>query len=110
MFYPPPLLSKSFETNVKMNLLDLVFQFWSIINIQNTIMYSLKLNIIYIFLEILTKEHFMSMKQHALKSVNICWNINIYSYLETSGGQSCNLYLNLVQFFNSSVNKTSVAA
>jgi hypothetical protein len=27
---------------------------------------------------------------------------NIYSYLETYGGQSSNLYLNVVHFFNSS--------
>ncbi len=33
----------------------------------------------------------------------------IYSYLDTSGGQSFNLYLNIVHFFNTSVNKTSVA-
>ena len=37
-------------------------------------------------------------------------NINIYSYLETSGGQSSNLHLNVVHFFNTSVNYTSVAA
>jgi hypothetical protein len=37
-------------------------------------------------------------------------NTNIYSYLETSGGQSYNLYLNIVHFFNTSVNLTSVAA
>jgi hypothetical protein len=33
-----------------------------------------------------------------------CLNINIYSYLETSGSQSFNLYLNVVHFFNNSVN------
>ncbi len=33
-----------------------------------------------------------------------CLNTNIYSYLETSGGQSSNLYLNVVHFFNTSVN------
>jgi hypothetical protein len=38
------------------------------------------------------------MEQHALKIVNNCLNTNIYSYLETSGGQSCNLYLNVVHF------------
>jgi len=32
-----------------------------------------------------------------------CLNANIYSYLKTSGGQSSNLYLNLVHFFNTSV-------
>jgi hypothetical protein len=37
-------------------------------------------------------------------------NSNIYYYLKTSGGQSFNLYLNVVHFFNASVNETSVAA
>ncbi len=31
-------------------------------------------------------------------------------FLETSGGRSSNQYLNVVQFFNTSVNKTSVVA
>jgi hypothetical protein len=35
---------------------------------------------------------------------------NIYSYLETSGGQSSNLYWNVVHFFNTRVNYTSVAS
>jgi len=43
------------------------------------------------------------MKARALKNVN-CLNANIYSYLETSGGQSYILYLNVVQIFNTSVN------
>jgi hypothetical protein len=38
------------------------------------------------------------MEQHTLKIVNSCLNTNIYSYLETSGGQSYNLYLNVVHF------------
>jgi len=38
------------------------------------------------------------------KIVNNCLNTNIYSYLETSGGQSYNLYLNVVHFFNTSLN------
>jgi hypothetical protein len=46
----------------------------------------------------------MIMEQHALKNVNNCLNANIYSYLETSGGQSFNPYLNAVHFFNTSVN------
>jgi len=41
-----------------------------------------------------------SMEQHALKNVNNCLNANIYSYLETSGGQSSNAYFNVVNFFN----------
>jgi hypothetical protein len=41
---------------------------------------------------------------HALKIVNSSLNTSIYSYLETSGGQSSSLYLNVVQFFNNSVN------
>ncbi len=38
------------------------------------------------------------------KNVNNCLNTNIYFYLETSGGQSTNLYLNVVHFFNTSIN------
>jgi hypothetical protein len=38
------------------------------------------------------------MEEHALKNVNNCLNANIYSYLETSGGQSSNPYLNIVHF------------
>ncbi len=49
------------------------------------------------------------MEQRTLKNVNNCLNTNIYSYLEASGGQSSNLYLNVVKFFNPSVNQTSVA-
>jgi hypothetical protein len=39
-----------------------------------------------------------------IKNVHNCLNTNIYSYLETSGGQSSNLYLNVVHFFNTRVN------
>jgi len=38
------------------------------------------------------------MEQHTLKNVNNCFNTNIYSYLETSGGQISNPYLNVVHF------------
>ncbi len=44
------------------------------------------------------------MEQHAFKNVNNYLNTNIYSYLETSGGQIYILYLNVVHFFNTSVN------
>jgi hypothetical protein len=44
------------------------------------------------------------MEQCALKNVNNCLNTNIYSYFETSGVQSYNLYLNNVQFFNTGGN------
>ncbi len=50
------------------------------------------------------------MEQHTLKNANNYLNTNIYFYLETSRGQSSNLYLNIANFFNASVNKTSVAA
>jgi hypothetical protein len=40
-----------------------------------------------------------AIEQHALKNVNNCLNTNIYSYLETSFGQSSNPYLN-VYFLN----------
>jgi hypothetical protein len=39
------------------------------------------------------------MEQPPLQNVNNWLNTNIYSYLETSGGQSSNLYLNVIQFF-----------
>jgi hypothetical protein len=41
---------------------------------------------------------------YAFKNVNNCLNTNIYSYLDTSGGQSSNQCLNVVHFFNASVN------
>jgi hypothetical protein len=40
------------------------------------------------------------MGQHAFKNVNNCLNTNIYSYLETPGGQSSNPYLNVIPFFS----------
>ncbi len=52
----------------------------------------------------------LRMEQQALKIVNNCLNTNICSYLETFGGQSCNLYLNVVHFFNTKYNLISVAA
>jgi hypothetical protein len=45
------------------------------------------------------------MEQHALKNVNHCLNTNIYSYLESSGGQSSNLYLNVVLFLMPVLNR-----
>jgi len=44
------------------------------------------------------------MEHWTLKNVNNYLNINIYSYLDTSGGQSSNLYLKVVHFFNARVN------
>ncbi len=44
------------------------------------------------------------MEQQALKKVNNYLNTNIYSYLETSDGQSSSLFLNIDPFFNTSVN------
>ncbi len=41
------------------------------------------------------------MEQHAFKN---CLNTNIHSYLEISGGQRSNLYLNVVHFLNTSAN------
>ncbi len=38
------------------------------------------------------------------KNVNNNLNTNIYSYLGTSGGQTSNPYLNVVNFFNTRVN------
>ncbi len=44
------------------------------------------------------------MEQHALKNVNNCLNTIIYFHLETSGGQSFDLYINVAHFFNATVN------
>jgi len=44
------------------------------------------------------------MEQRTLKNVNNFLNTNIYSYLETSGGQNSNPYLNVVYFLNTRVN------
>ncbi len=38
------------------------------------------------------------VKQGALKSVKSCWNTKMSFYLETSGGQKFNLYLNIAYF------------
>jgi hypothetical protein len=38
------------------------------------------------------------------KNVNNCMNTNISFFFETSGGQSYKLYLNVVHFFNTSIN------
>jgi hypothetical protein len=50
------------------------------------------------------------MEQRTLKNGSNCLNTNIYSCLETSGGQRPNLYSNVVHSLNAGVNKTSVAA
>jgi hypothetical protein len=44
------------------------------------------------------------MEWGASKIVNNCFDANIYSYLETYGGQSLNQYLNVIHFFNTGVN------
>jgi hypothetical protein len=50
------------------------------------------------------EEKRIPMEQPAFKNVNNCLNTNIYSYLETSGDQIYNPYLNAVHFFNTRVN------
>jgi hypothetical protein len=44
------------------------------------------------------------MEQRTLKNVNNGLNTNIYSYLQPSGGQSSNLYLNVSHIINTTVN------
>jgi len=61
-------------------------------------------NYIIIFKFLFTRKNAVIMEQRALRNVNNCLNTNIYSYLEMSGGQSSNLYLNVVHCFNTSVN------
>jgi hypothetical protein len=50
------------------------------------------------------EQQIVVMEQCAYKNVNNCFNTNMYSNLEASGGQSYNLYLNVVHFFNASGN------
>ncbi len=50
------------------------------------------------------------MEQCALRNVNNCLYTNVYSFLETSDGICYNPYLNVVHFFDNTVNQTSVAA
>jgi hypothetical protein len=50
------------------------------------------------------------MEQHTFENVNNYLNTNNYSYLETSGVQSYYTYLNVVHFFNTSVNEECHAA
>ncbi len=40
------------------------------------------------------------MELCALKNVNSCWETEISSYLETSGGQNFNLLINVANIFN----------
>ncbi len=47
---------------------------------------------------------YIIVEQHALKRASKRLKANIYSYLETFGGQSSNLYLNVAHFFNNSSN------
>ncbi len=43
----------------------------------------------------------LPLSEHrTLKNVKKSLKTNIYSYMETSGGQNCNLYLKVVQFFS----------
>jgi hypothetical protein len=44
------------------------------------------------------------IEQCALENVKKCLNTNISSYLETSGGQISNPYLNAVHLLNASFN------
>ncbi len=40
-----------------------------------------------------------TMEQHAVENANSCLCINISSYLEIFSGQSSDLYINVVHFF-----------
>ncbi len=44
-------------------------------------------------------------EQHTFKNVSNCLNATIYSYLETSGGQSSNPHLNAVHFLTLELNR-----
>jgi hypothetical protein len=57
---------------------------------------NIRKNFLYRINQIFTKSLTITMEQHTLKNVNNCLNVIIYYYLETSGGQKSNLYLNAV--------------
>ncbi len=42
----------------------------------------------------------VTMEQHALKKRKQLYEYKLYSYLDTSGGQSSNPYFNVVHFLN----------
>ncbi len=50
----------------------------------------------------------LKIEKRTFSNANSCLNTNIYSYLETSGGQSSYLYLNVVHFFHTCNNETYV--
>ncbi len=56
------------------------------------------------YVGVLGQHRIRPMEQCTLKNVSNNFNTNIYSYLETSGGQSSNLNLKVVLFFNTRVN------
>jgi hypothetical protein len=49
-------------------------------------------------------ENPIGMEQRTLKNVNNYLNTNIYSYLETYGGQSSDLCVNIAHLFNTEIN------
>jgi hypothetical protein len=51
----------------------------------------------------ITKRLVDTMEQYAFENIYNCLNANIYSYFETSGGQSSDPYLNVAHFFNARV-------
>jgi hypothetical protein len=54
-------------------------------------------------LKIVFIHHNVTMEQRTFNNVNKYLIANIYSYLETSGGHSSNLNLNVFHFFYTSV-------
>jgi hypothetical protein len=90
-----------------MQILDLLIQNWSLEAAQSFKSWLLD------FLKFRNSKESVKILRHFLglgngtapfKNVNNYLNTNIYSYLETSGGQSSNVYLNLVHSFNTTVN------
>ncbi len=62
------------------------------------------LSVVFLCVILLSDVVLYAMEQYALENVNKYLNTNVYSYLETSGGQSSNLHLNVVHFFNTGIN------
>jgi hypothetical protein len=77
------ILSVTYQILIMFSIINLIFITLSVVNMIVNI-----LSVIYL------------IEQHALKNANNCLNTNIYSYFETwRGGQSSNIYLNAVHFF-----------
>jgi hypothetical protein len=92
-------VTRHVPTNKKNKLLFTIFSQWNFVDCEVHVNKFISSS----FKRTQSKIYFHAMEQRTLKNVNNYLSTNIYSYLETSGGQSSSLYLNVVHFFNASV-------